>query len=35
MTGLIILLLIVILFVGLIINRINQTDNEKFDKRKN
>jgi len=26
---------VVILFIWLIINRVNQTDKEKFDKRKN
>ena len=26
---------IVILFIWLIVNRVNQTDKEKFDKRKN
>ena len=28
-------IVVVVLFIWLIINRVNQTDKEKFDKRKN
>ena len=35
MWSFIISIVVVILFIWLIINRVNQTDKEKFDKRKN